>query len=144
MRCQEVTVSGGTIIKPDFQSCQIKWGRIQNNRSRLFSFGRGTFEYGQLLAQGGVLQGDLFVTTKNEKNEVIDTTTALNLARRVCSRRLAEATVCQSNEILAKHNHKTERAITPAAMPAGSTRSRDQKSVKFPRTDTTPLVHSRE
>src|SRR5215470_10289795 len=27
------------------------------------------FEHGQLLAQGGILQGDLFLTAENEKNE---------------------------------------------------------------------------
>src|SRR5215471_2702263 len=41
-RCQEVTVSGFTNIKADFQSCQIMYRPIQNHRSRLFSFGRGT------------------------------------------------------------------------------------------------------
>ena len=38
----KVAVSGRTNIKANFQSCQIMYRPIQNNRSRLLSFGRGT------------------------------------------------------------------------------------------------------
>jgi len=71
LRCHEITVSGRTITKADFQSCQIIRRPIPKYSVSICQFWslNATFEDGQLLTQGGILQGDLFLAAENENNE---------------------------------------------------------------------------
>jgi hypothetical protein len=69
-RCQDVTVSGctnqgGFPVLPN----QVKADPKQSISVVQFWPWNVAFEHGQLLAQGGILQGNLFLTAENEKNE---------------------------------------------------------------------------
>src|SRR6516165_6746086 len=105
LRCQEVTVSGCTIINADFQSCQIMYRPIQNNRSRLFSFGRGTlrFNTANCWRKAAFSKATCFWPPRMRRMKRIETTIAFNMATRVCNHQPEESTAWKSNKVLANH-----------------------------------------
>jgi hypothetical protein len=59
-----------------------------------------------VLAQGGILQGELFLTLRMRTMKRIETTIAFNIARRVSNHRPEESTAWNPDKILANHKLK--------------------------------------
>ncbi len=89
--------------------------------ARLFSFGRGTLRLSTATCRRrGILQGDLFVTSENEKTKRIKTTIAFNVARRVRNHLPEESTVW-----------KRDRFLQPEALTGCPRRAPDTRTVRF-------------
>jgi hypothetical protein len=97
-RCQHVTVSGRTNIKADFQSCQTMYRPIQNNRSRLLSFGRGTLRLNTTSwwRSAAFSNATCFCPARMRRMNRSETKMAFNMAKRVCKHRPEESTVWKS------------------------------------------------
>jgi hypothetical protein len=85
LRCQEITVSGRTTIRADFQFAQIVRKLIQNRRSHRCNLGRLTCRLNEhLLAESGIFQRDLFMTAEHENDEPNSDQDCIQHQRQMC------------------------------------------------------------